>query len=285
MGFFKNRFGGSSKQHRPPPPSKGTVNVDAVLYEGSDPLEVVGESHYQDALWATVGRGRGWEVRHEVVALLVPEPDNPYDSNAVAVYAAGGRVGRLSRETGAEMKPGVEALMKREGKGVALNGVVVGGGNGRSLGLFLSYDPADFGLAPLHVRTGFSSVDLDEVTWRDELPSRPPEAVTYLRGLLAEDGPPMERHFMFQHLEELLYQSRDAFASALDEYDQTCREHDAEMDTIRPALIAEMGGLPLLEMYKRRCTNRAPSVTRRRTTSRGRCGGPLGGWRSTAMTA
>ena len=40
------------------------------------------------------------------------------------------------------------------------------------------------------------------------------------------------------------------FASALDEYDQACRQHDAEMDSIRVAFMAKWGQVPVLELYR-----------------------------------
>ncbi len=38
------------------------------------------------------------------------------------------------------------------------------------------------------------------------------------------------------------------FASALDEYDQACRQHDAEMESIRVAFMAKWGRVPVLEL-------------------------------------
>ncbi len=36
----------------------------------------------------------------------------------------------------------------------------------------------------------------------------------------------------------LLYRSRNASTPALGEYDHACRQHDAEMDSIRPGCLA-----------------------------------------------
>jgi hypothetical protein len=71
--------------------------IDATLYEGHETLEVVGESHYQDTLWGIVGSDDGERVSHDTLALLMPEPDNAYDSNAVMVLIGGNLVGYLSR--------------------------------------------------------------------------------------------------------------------------------------------------------------------------------------------
>jgi hypothetical protein len=70
------------------------------------------------------------------------------------------------------------------------------------------------------------------------------------------------------HLQALLYRSREVFASALDEYDRACHQHDAEMDGIRAAFMAKWGRLPVLETYRQR-----PFASRRPGTSRRRCGG------------
>ena len=75
-------------------------------------------------------------------------------------------------------------------------------------------------------------------------------AIRRLRALLREDPDPIDRHFMFCELEERLYRSRDAFSSALDDYDEACALHDAEMDVIRDALLQKFGKVPLLETYR-----------------------------------
>lgn len=69
-----------------------------VRLESRGCVDVVGESNYQPALNAITGR-RGWvEVRHECTAVLVLEPTNPYDPNAVRVEIKGHLVGYLSRQ-------------------------------------------------------------------------------------------------------------------------------------------------------------------------------------------
>jgi hypothetical protein len=66
---------------------------------GNQRLAVVGESHYQPALAAVAGPKRAGGVEVVVQAVLAAEPNNPYDSHAVAVHlVGGGKVGYLSRE-------------------------------------------------------------------------------------------------------------------------------------------------------------------------------------------
>lgn len=246
------------------------------LCDGPADLEVVGESQYQDNLWRLVG-GRGLEderVRVDVHAVLVAETDNPYDDNAVSVWIRGLKVGYLSRADAQRYRPGLLALERRHGMPIALPGVIVGGGiredGPGKLGVFLRHDPEDFGLRAVaprlpgsSMRTGLSDAaasdgaDAYGLDWLKSLPVDDVRAITMLRRLLARETKPIDRHFMFAHLEALLYQSREAFTSALDEYDDTCRQHDAEMDTIRPALVATFGQVPVLEIYRQMAIRQA----------------------------
>jgi hypothetical protein len=56
------------------------------LLDGQDDLEAVGELAYQATLWRLCGGTvTGERVSCDIVAVLVPEPKNPYDPNAIAV--------------------------------------------------------------------------------------------------------------------------------------------------------------------------------------------------------
>ncbi|MGH9214033.1 MAG: HIRAN domain-containing protein [Acidimicrobiales bacterium] len=249
--------------------------VSAHLFGGDEDLEIVGEASYQDALWTICRGSLGDQVRHRVVAVVVPEPDNPYDPNAIAVHVEGDRVGYLAREDAARYGPGLHGLMERCGGYVALSGVIVGGGYyddgpGR-LGVWLDHDPADFGLRPSRrtgpagrpaadrgaMRTGFSEAwmtDLDDdsydLCWFDELPDADMPAIAMLRSLLATDPDPIDRHFQFAELESRLYRCRDLYDTALNEYDAACQAHDSEMEVICQAFMAKWGKVPLLETYR-----------------------------------
>lgn len=99
---------------------------------GSYDMEIVGESHYLANLRAISGDG---EVRHYCDALLRMEDDNPHDSNAVAVYIEGLKVGYLSREIAKGYRQQVEPHGKFDG---TCGAVIVGGGEGRrNLGVWL----------------------------------------------------------------------------------------------------------------------------------------------------
>jgi HIRAN domain-containing protein len=81
-------------------PSGDRVSAEAVIFDDDDCTELVaavGESHYQDALIAICGSKRWEKVAFDCLAALVPEPSNPYDSNAISVQINGRPVGYLSR--------------------------------------------------------------------------------------------------------------------------------------------------------------------------------------------
>ena len=62
-------------------------------------VSVVGTSHFQDRLLKVVG-GRKTEdgFNLDTTATLVPEPTNPTDKDAVAVFIGGTKVGYLTKE-------------------------------------------------------------------------------------------------------------------------------------------------------------------------------------------
>jgi len=241
--------------------------VQATLYFGHETLEVVGESHYQEALWRIIGGRNPDPVRHETYAVLVPDPSNRYDPNAIEVRVDGTLVGYLSRDDAAAYRPGLLRLMEASTNDlVALHAVIVGGGPRRDgigyLGVFLDHDPADFGLAPHHtsngnLRTGFSEAlatdvedDSYDLSWYRQLSESDTEAIEQLRLLLEAERDPIDRHYMLCELEHRLYRSRTVLASALDEFDAVCAKHDEEMVTIRPALLDKFGAIPVIEMYR-----------------------------------
>ncbi|MBM7783735.1 HIRAN domain-containing protein [Tenggerimyces flavus] len=239
----------------------------AKFYWGEESLEVVGESNYQDALWSLCGGVPGGErVRHAVVAVLVPEPENPYDENAISVRIESHRVGYLDRATAASYIGGLRALVSATRHHVALGGVIVGGGlrtDGLGLlGVWLDHNPSDFGVRrrafdPAALRTGFSEAWLTDVdddsydlSWYDALPENDVDAIALLRDLLASDPDPIDRHFQFAELGSRLYRRRERDPSALHAYDVTCGQHDAEMESICAAFLEKWGKVPLLETYR-----------------------------------
>jgi HIRAN domain len=126
-----------------------TPNVEeAILFEDADCttlVAVVGESHYQDAIRSICGSHRWEDVRFDCIAALVPEPSNPYDSNAVMVQIDGRHVGYLSREDAVAYRPMIQEVARR-GQFIASRARIAGHGPGArtsNLGVFLHLPSAD----------------------------------------------------------------------------------------------------------------------------------------------
>ncbi|GAB2776306.1 hypothetical protein GCM10027039_41950 [Terrabacter koreensis] len=239
------------------------------LYPGAIDLDVVGESHHQRELRALAGVPRG-RVRVPQHAILVPESGNPHDENAIGVWISGLLIGRLSRRDASTLRAGIVCLAEQTGKVVALDAVIVGGGardDGEEalLGVWLTHDPEDFGLPPeaptaaisAGFRTGLSEAisgdeadDSYDLGWLDTLPDQPGERLPVLRKLMRTEREPLSRHYLMRALEADLYACRVEHVDALEEYDQLTVAHDSEMGTIRPALLARLQRLPLLETYR-----------------------------------
>lgn len=76
--------------------------------DGSFPMEVVGESHYQQALISICGKHNRDGHEKEFVAIIALDPSNPHDANAVVVNILNNVVGYLPKEqaqrVGAQMR-------------------------------------------------------------------------------------------------------------------------------------------------------------------------------------
>jgi hypothetical protein len=112
-------------------------------------LPIVGESHYQPALRQLANGikvGSDSNQHLPVVAILVPEPENPHDGNAVrvdvATDAGAATVGYLSRYDAPAYQAALFAL-RNEGYLGTCPGRITGGGSGRSYGMYLNLAGAD----------------------------------------------------------------------------------------------------------------------------------------------
>ena len=89
----------------PDPPEQGVPQVPQLRLGSCSRVDVVGESYYQQALTAIChGQERSGNVPIDK-AVLIPEPDNPHDRNAVRVTVSGRTVGYLSREDAGRYQP------------------------------------------------------------------------------------------------------------------------------------------------------------------------------------
>ena len=122
MGLLSWFFGGGPRAE----PQVRVRRTPAWRGSGDFDFEVVGESHYQDALTSICG---GYcEEGHEYActATIIPEQNNRYDKNAVAIYIRGQKVAHLSREDAAEYR----ADLRSAGLGlvaVECDAMIVGG--------------------------------------------------------------------------------------------------------------------------------------------------------------
>lgn len=131
-------------------PTKATIRPAArghtaleLLLEGDERVEAVGESHYQPALLRCCGARRGQEVRFGCRARLLPEPTNPYDSNAVAVQVDGEHVAYLARADAARWQP-LLLQLQTAGQVAACEAVIAARGargDTDNLGIFLHLPP------------------------------------------------------------------------------------------------------------------------------------------------
>lgn len=103
---------------RKAPVDTGTVEIEG---SGDYAADIVGESHYQDNLHMICGGYSPDGHEFYCKAELRHEPSNPYDSNAVAVYIRGRKVGHVPAHAASEV---AAALDGRTGK---IEAVVVGG--------------------------------------------------------------------------------------------------------------------------------------------------------------
>lgn len=263
MGILRRIIGLPEREGESPQRSSDSQPFRVLA--GRQGLEVVGESFYQDALWSVVGGSQEIPVKHPVEARLLAELDNPHDANAISIWVQDQKVGHLCRDDAASYRPGLLRLERRYGSPVGLEGNVVGGGPAprggfKHLGVWLAHDPMMFGIESVttvqlsEMRTGLTeaiATDLDDdaydLSWLRDVPDDQLEAIEHLKLLLVNDPDPIDRHYMFAELEWRLYRHRD---ERIDDYDEVCGRHDAEMDTIREALLSKWGKVPILETYR-----------------------------------
>jgi hypothetical protein len=141
MSFWRRLFGAADARLSPP---RGTRTVTATIVDGPGTFDVeaVGESNYQDILWRAVREHApaGRRYRVPVVAVLLPEPSNPYDRNAIRVLINGETAGYLSREDAIEYQEFIVART-HDDRAAGCNAFIYGGsisGERRgSLGIWL----------------------------------------------------------------------------------------------------------------------------------------------------
>jgi hypothetical protein len=163
MPFWDRFFKSSSSSQAALRPVDASPTIQG---DGEFDTEAVGESNYQEALWAAVRNEtpdeRGY--RAHITAQLVPEPLNPYDRNAIRVEIGGRLVGYLSREEAIEFADLVDTAIR--GRGAARCAALICGGfavsGGRaSLGVWLDLEVGTNEVDPTRRYTGRSSVSAE----------------------------------------------------------------------------------------------------------------------------
>lgn len=106
MGLFTRRDSGRTGSL-----ARGTLqgvrSGQFVWLPGGCEVQVAGESFHEDAIRAAESSSPG----SPLAAVIVPEPDNAHDPNAVAVYVNGQHVGYLPRETARRAQPAIAAFI------------------------------------------------------------------------------------------------------------------------------------------------------------------------------
>jgi hypothetical protein len=132
---------GATATSTPTAPQVPSVPAGAYALQSEGPCDIVGESYYQDALKATRSSLRyDRELGREIFdAYLVPEPENKYDSRAIAVYSAAGKIGHAPR--GSLWIQVFERLTEAGHATAACRAFLIGGDEGKFLGAMLCADP------------------------------------------------------------------------------------------------------------------------------------------------
>jgi hypothetical protein len=107
------------------------VSVSALELPEDSHFAVHGESYRQPALAETARIARNEGDERVFRAILVPEPDNPYDSNAIAVYSEVGQLGYLPRDVAPEFGSVFEAIEREGCRAGVCTGVLTGGTRGK----------------------------------------------------------------------------------------------------------------------------------------------------------
>ena len=118
--------------------SKQATTVKAFELPEDSYRAVHGESHYQPALHETAKHATEEDGTRVFQAILVAEPDNEFDSNAIAVYSEAGKLGYIPRDDAPDYRPVFEEIARQGCQAGVCTGRLVGGTPGKpSFGVVL----------------------------------------------------------------------------------------------------------------------------------------------------
>lgn len=189
MGLFSFLFGGGARSKQasrsdPRPEQKAPTQQETDMPHihwrtGSYPMDVVGESYYQDALTAICGPHSRTGHEQEYLAELRRDPSNRYDSNAVGVWIMGRKVGHLGRDQAGRVSEQMDAASLAV---VACDAQVRGGWRTNQ------YDEGQFGVRLAVPTMGW--IDLGIGADKPEPPARSPRPSSETRIIApAASGP------------------------------------------------------------------------------------------------
>lgn len=89
-------------------------------------VRAVGTSYYSDSFQRLTGGARDDGFRAGCTASLIPEPDNPYDSEAIAIRIGGLAVGHLSRDDARDYRSMIDTAIDLHGV-ASVSAAIVGG--------------------------------------------------------------------------------------------------------------------------------------------------------------
>ena len=124
-------FAARPSNRKPPPPTirvapRSDNNPIRLHGDGEYKCDVVGESHYQQALEDLAGGRESHSVQIEVQVVLHLESNNRYDPNAVRVTIDGHTVGHLPRNVARVFRAYTQSLRRQSDRYVC-DGMIVGG--------------------------------------------------------------------------------------------------------------------------------------------------------------
>jgi hypothetical protein len=128
----------------PSSPASDVHRVDAAYLPGSLEIPVAGLQYHELAVQETLA---AIATGTDADALLLPEPSNPHDPNAVAVYMSGGHVGYVPRDVAAVMQPALISMSASHGGLPAGCPTVVTAAEGKTR-IVLTIDLRELGIDP-----------------------------------------------------------------------------------------------------------------------------------------
>jgi hypothetical protein len=127
------------------------IQLSVLELAGGAHCAVAGESYYGEAIAKTVQTCWADDEEDRVFnAILVPEPNNEFDANAVGVWSSCGKLGHLPRDQAVIYRPLFDEIRRRGYDGGACEAVMRGGKADKpNIGIVLRLSRSEICLAEL----------------------------------------------------------------------------------------------------------------------------------------